>query len=210
MVPKKMIRRILVDQELCEKENISINAAIIFDVIIKLMTHSQIEKTTHDNKVYTVMYRNMILLQVKYFKISTRTLTKALTELENADLIDCINKNTVPAYITTQKADKYKFLPKVGEFDFAMNTPQKKKPQLFSLAKKTRLDKTTDDYKKLLRIKCEEYSIKENIEYKATFETFADYHISKGTAFVNWFSAYRNWCKTQKRFNKPKDTGMYQ
>jgi len=206
-----MIRRILIDQELCEKENVSINAAIIFDVIIKLMTHSQIQKTTHNNKVYTVMYRNMILLQVKHFKISTRTLTKALAELENADLIDCINKNTVPAYTTTPKADKYKFLPKVGEFDFEMNSPQKKKqPQLFSLGKKTRLDKTTSEYKKLLKIKCEEYSEKENVEFKTTFETFADYHISKGNMFVNWFSAYRNWCKNQKKFNQPKDNGMYQ
>lgn len=198
-----MIRRVLVDQFLCEKENISVNAAIVFDVILKLSTHSQIQKTKHEDKIYTVLYRNMILLQLKHFKISTRTLSSAIKELEDAGLVDCINKNTIPAYRTTKKADEYNFLPKDGEFDISANKPKKhQKKQLFSLGKRTRLDKTTTEYKNLLKQKAKEHSEKNNIDFQETFQSFVDYHTAKGSSFVNWFSAYRTWCRNQIKWNK--------
>lgn len=201
-----MIRRIVVDQFLCENENVSVSSAIVFDVIVKLMSHSQIQKVVFDDGIYTVIYRNMILLQLKYFKISTRTLSDALRELEDAGLIESINKNTTPAYRTTQKADEYNFLPKNGEFSVAQNNPQKnKKEQLFSLHFNTTLEKITDEYKNLLKKKCFEYSTKQGIDFKATFEHFWDYHSAKGSKFKNWFSAYKNWCRTSKRFNQPKN-----
>lgn len=211
-----MLRRIVVDQFICEKENISINAAIIFDVIIKLMTHSQIQKTKFNDKTYTVLYRNMILKQIPHFKISTRTLSTAIKELEDSGLIECINKNTVPAYITTTKADSYNFLPNGGEFEISENEPKKeKKQQLLSLGKKTRLDKTTDAYKKLLQEKAKEFSEKNNIEFTETFQSFLDYHTAKGNTNVNWLSAYRTWCRNKIKWdsknnsNGGDDGGLY-
>lgn len=205
-----MIRRIVVDQFLCENENVSVSAAIVFDVIIKLMSHSQIQKVVFEDSVYTVLYRNMILLQLKYFKISTRTLSDSLRELEEAGLIESINKNSTPAYKTTVKADIYNFLPKDGEFDTTQNKPKKQqKEQLFSLHFNTPTEKITDEYKDLLKKKCYEYSIKQQVDFKSTFEHFWDYHSAKGSKFKNWFSAYKNWCRTSKQFNTHQNDNKY-
>jgi hypothetical protein len=184
-------------------ENISINAAIVFDVIMKLTTHTQIQKTEFEDNIYTVLYRNMILIQIKHFKISTSTLSKAIKELEDVDLIECINKNTTPAYRLLPKADGYNFLPKEGEFDTDANKPKKQqKQQLLSLGKKTRLDKTTPEYKNLLKEKAKEHSEKNNIDFQETFQSFVDYHTAKGTSFVNWFSAYKTWCRNKIKWDE--------
>ena len=203
----KMIRRVMVDQFLCENENISVNAAIVFDVILKLNSHSQIQKIKYEDKIYMVLYRNMILLQIKHFKISTRTLSSAIKELEDVGLIDCIYKNTTPAYRTTAKADEYNFLPNGGEFEDGANKPNKKQ-QLFSLAKKTRFDKLTKEYLTLLGEKANEYSEKVGVDFESTMQDFGDYHTARGNAFTNWLSAYKGWCRKKLSFAPKNKTNV--
>jgi hypothetical protein len=90
------------------------------------------------------------------------------------------------------------------------NKPQtKQKEQLFSLHLNTTLEKLTDEYIKLLKEKCFEYSKRNEIDFKSTFEYFIDYHKAKGNKFKNWFSAYKNWCRKSKQFEKNGNKNDY-
>jgi DNA-directed RNA polymerase beta subunit len=193
----KMLFNVYQNVFMAEKEDISINAVTVHNAIYQLLALSYIDKIMVDNKVYGVLYSNTLIESLKIHKIGKNTLSKALGELKSSDLIECVNQHTAPAYRLTEKTNIYfaSFKTNGGENDAEVQIQNKRKPALFSLGKKTKYEKTTKDYKKLLQEKSKDISIQFNREHKETFERFIDYHVSKGNSFANWLSSYRNWCR---------------
>lgn len=199
---------------MAEKENVSINAVTVHNAIYQLLNLSYIDKIIIDNKVYGILYSNLLMEALKLHKIGKNTLSKAIVELKEADLIECVNPHTAPAYRFTDKTNTYFTNLKTNDGETQSPIKAKRKPSLFSLGKKTKYENTNAAYKKLLKEKAAEESTKFQLNHIETFSRFLDHHVSKGTAFANWFSAYRNWCRNavsfeQKSKDKKNDTGMY-
>lgn len=207
-----MLYNIYINQKMCESEGISINAVIIFEVIKQLSNLTYIQKKTHEDRIYTVLYQNMILNQIPFCNIKSRTLTRAVKELKDAELIDTLDSTKCPAYAFTSKSDKYISSiqkPNGGEIVVEKN----RKQPLFALARPMKAIELKEDYYKLLRTHslnvCEQQKIP-----KEEFDKFFDHHASKGNKFENWLSAFRTWCRNYKKFNanvaESNDRGMYQ
>ncbi len=202
-----MLFLVTTDQTLCKEIGISWNAAQIFGVIKKLMLLSYIKKIEIDNLTYTVLYRNMILQQIPYAPISTRTLSKCLSELLDSGLLVWNDNHSTPAYAFTPLADKYIADTLIAQ---APDVSQKNQP-LFGLNKITPIANVKADYFELLRKYAGDICKQEGVPMEE-FDKFIDYHSSKGNCFKNWLSAFRNWVRNYKKFNSnggEDKNGMY-
>lgn len=189
---------------MANRENISINAVTVHNAMFQLMALPYTEKIFVDGKVYGILYSGAIIEALRLHKIGKRTLSDVLTELKHAELIECINPNSTPAYRFTEKTTQYyaEVKPNDGEIEANTSQKQKKKKPLFSLVKKTKFENLNNEYKKLLYLKTEEISKEKGLDHQITFEKFVDFHVSKGNSFANWQSAYRTWCRNAIKFEK--------
>lgn len=198
-----MLFGLFINQKMCESENISINAAIVFEVIKQLSTLTYITKKTHENKIFTVLYANMILDQIPHFNIKERTLSKAIAELKEANLIEALDGTKMPAFAFTEKSNSYISSIKPNDGEFTTEVKSKKQP-LFTLNKPTKASDLKEQYYTLLKQHglaiCSQMGVPHD-----EFDTFIDYHSGKGNKFANWLSAFRTWCRNYKKWNKSND-----
>ena len=145
--------------------------------------------------------------------MSLRSLTRALSELENAELIESIDKTSPnPAYAFTRKSDKYTVstsTPASGDTEPEVKSP--KKQPMFSLPKDLDVNSLSPQYLELLQKYSLEILNKQNID-KEEFAKFLDHHNAKGTKFKNWISAFRNWVRNYRKYNPlnpVNKNGMY-
>ena len=188
-----------------EKEDISMNAVLIFSVMRNLMSLDYIDVVEVDGLRYTTLYRNMILLQIPRYPISTSTLSKLIKELEDVKLIDCVNKNKAPSYRFTDKGNSYIYSDKTREQILAVQSktiisPSNRKKPLFELNKPALFSELKPEYYGLLREHCLAKCKSEKIP-QDQFDAFVDNHSSKGKKFTNFMSAFRTWCRNYKKFN---------
>jgi hypothetical protein len=67
--------------------------------------------------------------------------------------------------------------------------------------------KTTTSYPENLEISesLKEWCVKEGVaDPQPYLEAFRDYHVSKGSRFVDWVAAFRNWIRNRNRFGPPR------
>ena len=199
-----MILSLYVNQEMARIEKISGNAVIVFDAIKQLMALKYIDITFVNNERYTVLYHNMILKQIPIFITSKRTLSRAIQELKEADLLKYAGNNMAPAYTFTDKAMSYITRNNGnGSGDVSLDANKVRKKPLFELSKLTKIPDLKKEYYILLREHCLSICEKENIPQEE-FEKFIDYHSSKGNKFVNYIRAFGSWVRNYKKFNEPK------
>lgn len=187
------------NQTICKECDVSWNASTVFGVMRSLSTLSYIKKMIIDDITYTVLYRNMILKQIPYAPISTRTLSKNIKELVDAGLIISNDNHSIPAYAFTKKADRY--ISNLN-FDKHIDKPDTNKKQpLFELSKPTRISELKPEYYSLLREHCLGMCQKQNIPV-GEFDAFVDYHGSMGKKFTNFIRAFGTWCRNYKKFQE--------
>ena len=134
-----------------KKENLSGNALVLFDTFRQLMALPYIEQVVIDDERYTVLYRNMLIKQVPYFIKSTRTLSRAIKELLDAELVRSNSNDNYPAYTFTHKALSYMTSSSSHELGEDIQTKKKtRKKPLLSLPKKVRFEDLKEDYFKVL------------------------------------------------------------
>lgn len=208
-----MLFALRINQKMAHDENISINAAIVFETIYQLSRLSYATIKVVDGKNYFVTYKSYILKHIPLFKIKSHTLSVALGELEACGLLESIDKSSEPAYCFTPKADKY-ITSSFAPANEGADAPQKKKREpLFSLKKALESHALTPEYFKLLKNHALDICKEKNID-KDEFLRFIDHHAAKGSKFKNWLSAWRNWVRNYQKWN-PKDgekniNGLYQ
>lgn len=207
-----MIFELRLNQKMGIQENISANAVIVFSVMQTLSSLTYVEKNMIDNEMYIVMHQNFILQQVPLFVKSRTTLWRAMDELISAGLVKAISNSQKPMFAFTKKADSYlsNYVSKILD-----NIPQSqtsKKP-LFTLNRATTIDKLSKEYYTLLKKHAESMCVSDGISVDE-FAKFVDYHVSKGTRFKNYLSAFRNWIRQYKKYNpnvgESNANGMYQ
>lgn len=208
-----MLYTLRINQKMSFDENISINAVIVFEAMYQLSRLSYATIKVIDGKNYYVLIRSYIIKQLPQFNMSLRSLTRALSELENAELIESIDKTSPnPAYAFTRKSDKYTVstsTPASGDTEPEVKSP--KKQPMFSLPKDLDVNSLSPQYLELLQKYSLEILNKQNID-KEEFAKFLDHHNAKGTKFKNWISAFRNWVRNYRKYNPlnpVNKNGMY-
>lgn len=199
-----MLFHLYANQEMGRVEKISGNAVIVFEAMKQLMALKYIEITTIDDERYTVLYHKMILQQIPLFITSKRTLSRAISELKEAELLKYNGNNMQPAYTFTDKAIAYITNNAPSGKKISLDSNSIRKKPLFSLGKAMRVESLSKEYFLLLRTNCLEICQKENIP-EDEFDKFLDWHASKGSTFKNWLSAFRLWKRNYKKFNPAKN-----
>lgn len=191
-------------------EKISLNAALIFDIIKRLIEAPFTTKYV-DDKIYKVIHNNFILTQIPNMRISTRTLSRLLKELKDADLIQWDGSTHSPGYAFTEKGKKY--IKNKNDQDIttiSTNQTKKQKKFIFSLKKKTRLEKLSKEYKqefaKIALLTCDEKGIPRN-----EINKFYEVNVARGNENVNWYMAFLLWCRRYKEYKIKDETpqGLY-
>jgi len=203
-----MLYNIYANQAMGQKENISGNAVIVFEVMKQLMSLNYIDVVMFNEKRHHVLYHNMILNQIPLFIKSKRTLGNAISELKNAGLIEYNENNMQPAYAFSNKAMGYitSFTKaNVGEVDAQENKIQKKKP-LFDLSKKTTIANLKPTYLELLKTHSMKMCENQKVPFEE-YERFIDYHASNGSSFVNYLRAFSLWIRNYKKWNQKPNGG---
>jgi DNA-binding PadR family transcriptional regulator len=174
-------------------------------------TRVKADKDSDD--VYYLLFREKILEELPFLG-SISSISRAIKELEDKGIIKCINKNSTPAYCLTEKGLSWKRKKK----DFVESNSELKKTQdrikvkiekeknPLSLQRKTKLRDLTDSFIVELSKYCLSYAKKTNIDAEQ-FDVFMNYHSSKGSEFLDWTGAFRNWCIKHKNFNKKANDG---
>jgi len=199
-----MLFSLYINQEMGRKEEISGNATLVFEAMKQLMALKYIDITYVGDERYTVLYHKMLLEQVPLFITSKRTLSRAISELKEADLIKYNGNNMLPAYTFTDKGISYITRNgATGGSDTPLSKNKIRKKPLFELSKLTRVSDLKPEYFKLLRTHCIALCEKDTIPLEE-FDKFIDYHGSKGTKFTNYIRAFGSWIRKHKEFNKNK------
>lgn len=186
---------------MAKQENISGNALIVFDTFRQLMALPYIEQTIIDNERYTVLYRNMLLKQAPCFIKSARTLSRAIAELIDAELVKSNENNMYPAYTFTQKALSYMTSSSFNELNENIQKDNKiRKKPLLSLQRKTRYEDLKQEYLEVLTARAEDMSKKQSVPF-SEFAIFVEHHVKNGNRFTNWLAAYSTWCRNYKKFH---------
>jgi hypothetical protein len=186
---------------MAKEEDISGNALIVFETFKQLMSLPYIEQTIIDEERYTVLYQNMVMNQIPYFIKSKRTLSRAIKELKDAELIKSNDNNKYPAYIFTDKALQYITSFSKNEIsDTAQQTTKKRKKPILTLPKKVRFENLKNEYLNVLKARAEDMSKKHSVPF-SEFNIFIEYHVKNGNSFANWLSAYSTWCRNYKKFH---------
>lgn len=196
-----MLYSLYVNQEMARVEKISINAAVVFETMKQLMVLPYIKTVNIAETRYTVLYHNMILLQIPLFFTSKRTLSRSIAELKEAKLIISNDNNMMPAYAMTQKGITYFSASSKSDIQKIATEENKiRKKPLFELNKQTKISDLKSDYFKLLKIHSCKMCSEQNIPVEE-FDKFIDWHSSKGNKFTNYIRAFGTWCRNYKKYN---------
>lgn len=194
------------DQRICEIENISFNAATIFDVIKRLSNLSYITEKKIEDRTYKILYHTMILNQIPSMRLSSRTLNRLISELKSADLIQWDGSTMTPAYAFTEKSDKYIIDKKDEEVVTGKTEPKKRNQPILDLRKTIAIGMVTPEYFSALRKTALSMCETKGVPVEE-FEVFLEYHSKKGSKFANWAAAFSTWCRNYKKFNKNANDG---
>jgi len=204
-----MLYNIYANQEMGRIENISGNAVIVFEAMKQLMALNYIEIIIIDGDRYYLIFNNFILDNIPLFIKSKRTLSRAIAELKDADLIKYNEKRNSPAYALTEKAMSYitrsTGLSDSSDVSLTGNKKTNKQP-LFNLPKPMMVSDLKKEYYLLLQQHCHTMCDKQNIPYDE-FGRFIDHHSSKGTKFINYIRAFSTWIRNYKKWNKKPNSG---
>lgn len=157
---------------------------------------TRIKSDDDSEEVYYLLFREKILEELPFLG-SISSISRGIKELEDKGIIKCIHKNSTPAYCLTEKGFSWKRKSKSSEEPNDAESKKtkarisKEKNPLF-LGKPTKLKMLNPEYMKLLKEYCMELCDKLKIP-KSEFDVFLDWHASKGSAFEDWKSAFRNW-----------------
>lgn len=196
-----MLYNLYLNQNMAKKENISGNALIVFETFKQLMALPYIDQIMIDNERYTFLHQEMVLAQIPYFIKSTRTLSRSVKELIDAQLLKSNGNNRFPAYTFTDKAISYMTSSSQNEIKENIQTTNKiRKKPILSLPKKTRLEDLKQEYLDILSARAKTMSEKHAVPF-SEFELFLEHHSKNGNSFANWLSAYSTWCRNYKKFH---------
>lgn len=205
-----MYFNIYINQKMAVDENISFDAALIFDIIKRLIEASFTTKYV-DDRSYKIIHNSFILMQIPQMKISTRTLSRILKELKNADLIQWDGSTHSPGYAFTEKGNKYIKNKNDQEITtIPSDLTKKRKKFLFALKKKTRLENLPKEYfselTKRALLTCDEKGIPRDEVNK-----FYEVNAAKGYVSANWFATFLIWCRRHKEYKMKDETpqGLY-
>jgi len=207
-----MMFGIYLNMKMCEDENISFNAVVIFDVLSQLYKLPYLKHQIIDGHVYKVAHSDFILAQIKKVPIAKRTLTKVFSELRAADLIRTNDNNMSPAFCFTEKSAKYVSDTVLSEDSVSNPKPKKNKP-VFALKTSCTVDRLTDEYFSAIRNAALSVCQKEGVPSEE-FEKFIEHHSAKGSKFTNWLAAFYKWRRNWKKWNanggeSKDDNGLY-
>lgn len=206
-----MLYNLYVNQKMCETENISWKAGVIFEVLKQLANLTYTTKIMINDEVYAVLHNNFILAQIPIVPIKSRTLSTTLRELKEAGLIKSDDNNMRPAYAFTSKADLY--ISFNNENIKIPPVSKSKKQPLYALVKPTRVENLKPEYLKSLQVGCVDMCKKRAIPIEE-YAKFIEFHSKKGSIFANWLSAFSTWCRNYKKFNpnggESSSRGLYQ
>lgn len=179
----------------------------------------------NDGDFYYLLYQNKILTELPMLG-SVRTVSRAVSRLEELGLIKSINKHSRPAYALTAKGLTWKKITpndekqNDGETAPAPKLPKETKPpkkqNKYVLAHKERFEFLNKEYVADLFAACIKMATDKNIPNpKERFEEFAEHHSKHGNKFSNWRMAFGTWLRKYEKFNKPKGgefapEGLYQ
>jgi len=175
---------------------LSIKAALTMSKLSDLSSWA--EAVFLDGKTYHILYRSKLLEELPILGKSLPTVSKALTELEEKEIIESIHKNTAPAYRLTDKGREWvsdTSKPKNGE---------KSKKFSFRLKRDLEYDDLDAQYKENLKNGAMKY-IEESNAKRSTFDDFINHRKSKGIAYKNWASAFKMWVANSKKYEKLSD-----
>lgn len=198
----------VVDFDFYKKHQISKNALFLMIELETLSTWARaVVVKDEENKTEEVYYYLTIskILEDIPMLSSKASISRALGELEEKEIIESVNKNTnYPAYRLTEKGKEWGNF--TGETKTEEKNPKTKNKKL-TLPHSTRLENLSEEYKKELQEECFAYSQKNEIDYEETFQAFVNWHKARGTRFVNWLSVYHTWCNKaiKDKKTKPKD-----
>lgn len=191
-------------------ENISLNAALIFD-IIKRLIEAQFTAKYVNNQRYKVIHNSFILMQIPQMRISTRTLSRLLKELKDAGLIQWDGSTHSPGYAFTEKGKKYIKNKNDQEITTIPSDLTKKRNKfLFPLKKKTRIEDLPKEYtrelKKIALLICDEKGIPREEYYK-----FYEVNAAQGYVSANWVATFSMWCRRYQEYKIKDETpqGLY-
>ena len=198
-----MLYNIYANQEMGRIEKISGNAIIVFEAMKQLMALTYIEIIIINDERYYLIFNNLILENIPLFIKSKRTLSRAISELKDSDLIKYNENSNYPAYALTDKAISYitRFVPTDGGKVSLDENKKKKKQPLFNLSKPMMVSDLKKEYYLLLQQHCFTMCDKQNVPHDE-FGRFIDYHSSKGTKFLNYIRAFSTWLRNYKKWNK--------
>jgi len=202
-----MLYNLYANQEMGRIEKISGNAVLVFEAIKQLMALNYIEIVIYEDKRHYILHQELILQQIPLFIKTTKTLSRAIVELKEVDLIIYSGTNRQPAYAFTDKAMSYitrsTGSANGGETILAESQKQKKKP-LFDLNRPTKLSDLKPEYYQLLEVHAKKMCVTKNISFEE-FGSFVDHHGSKGTKFINYLRAFSTWLRNYKKYNQAND-----
>ena len=96
-----MLYNLYANQEMGRIEKISGNAVLVFEAIKQLMALNYIEIVIYEDKRHYILHQELILQQIPLFIKTTKTLSRAIVELKEVDLIIYSGTNRQPAYTPT-------------------------------------------------------------------------------------------------------------
>lgn len=173
---------------------------------------------TSESGVYYTLYRQKIKEELPVLGLNNETISKYIQELETKNLIESINKNTIPSYRLSAKGKEWvsSTLKSNGgekcDKEESEISPVKKEEKVtaftFTLSRNKSFDNLPQEYKEKLKMACHTYAGEEGIP-TVEYETFADWHSAKGSEFKNWGSAFKNWCKKYTKYTKTNEVDPY-
>ena len=197
-----MLYNLYLNQKMAEAENISGNALVAFETFRQLMALPYMEQTVIEDERYTYLHQNMVLAQIPCFIKNKKTLSRAVKELIDADLLKSNDNNRFPAYTFTDKGISYMTSSSQSEITQNIQTKNKiRKKPILSLSKKIKFEDLSQEYLDILNARAKDMSEKHKVPF-SEFELFAEHHIKNGNKFANWLSAYSTWCRNYHKFNK--------
>lgn len=181
---------------------LSIKAGILMCKMVTLSSWATGVKVDED--IYYVLYRSKIKEELPILGNSVTTVTKYLAELIDKDLIDRVNENSEPAYKLTCKGKEWlSTTPKANDAEIS---PEKKQKDPLSLGVEMKIEDVDDEYKEKLHLKCYEYCQENGIKV-SELKAFANWHMAKGTKYINWYRAFITWCSRDTKNKKTKANG---
>lgn len=191
-------------------ENISLDAALIFDIIKRLIEASFTTKYV-DDRSYHVIHNSFILMQIPQMRISTRTLSRLLKKLKDADLIQWDGSTHSPGYAFTEKGKKYIKNKNDQEITTIPSDLTKKRNKfLFALRKKTRIEDLPKEYTRELNKIALSICEKKGIPHDE-ISKFYEVNSAKGYVSANWVATFSMWCRRYKEYKIKDETpqGLY-